>query len=79
MSAMPARVTELSGSRAVVASPLSAPAPTTMPAATPTARRVDRRAMLKLARRSRQRWALLGGAILTLSFVLTVGILDVLR
>jgi hypothetical protein len=67
MSAMPARVTELSGTPAVVAPP------------TPTARRADRRAMLKLARRSRQRWALLGGAILAVSFGLTVGILDVLR
>jgi hypothetical protein len=35
--------------------------------------------MLKLARRTRQRWALLGGAILVASFGLTVGILDVLR
>lgn len=67
MSAMPARVTELSGSPAVAA-PL-----------VPEARRVDRRAMLKLARRSRQRWALLGCAILACSFGLTVGILDVLR
>ena len=67
MSAMPARVTELPGSPAVVAAPV------------PAARRVDRRATLKLARRSRQRWALLGGAILACSFGLTVGILDVLR
>jgi hypothetical protein len=67
MSAMPARVTELSGSPAVVAAPV------------PASRRVDRRAMLKVARRSRQRWALLGGAILVCSFGLTVGILDVLR
>jgi hypothetical protein len=81
MSAMPARVTELSESPAVVASPVRAPTPPSVaaPAATPAARRVDRRAMLKLARRSRQRWALLGGAILAVSFVLTVGILDVLR
>jgi hypothetical protein len=35
--------------------------------------------MLKVARRSRQRWALFAGAILVLSFGLTVGILDVLR
>jgi hypothetical protein len=35
--------------------------------------------MLKVARRNRQRWALLGGAILACSFGLTVGILDVLR
>lgn len=67
MSAMPARVTELSGSPAVVAAPV------------PTAHRVDRRALLKLARRSRQRWALLAGAILVCSFGLTVGVLDVLR
>jgi hypothetical protein len=35
--------------------------------------------MQKLARRSRQRWALFGVAILVVSFGLTVGILDVLR
>ena len=67
MSAMPARVTELSESPAAVTSP------------EPAARRADRRALQKLARRSRQRWALLGGAILAVSFGLTVGILDVLR
>ena len=67
MSAMPARVTELSGSPPVVAGPV------------PVSGRVDRRATLKVARRNRQRWALLGGAILACSFGLTVGILDVLR
>jgi hypothetical protein len=67
MSAMPARVTELSEGPAAVAS------------AVPAARRADRRAVLKLARRSQQRWALLGGGILAVSFGLTVGILDVLR
>jgi hypothetical protein len=67
MSAMPARVTELAGGRAAVASPA------------PAARRTDRRALLKLARRSKQRWALLGGGILAVSFGLTVGLLDVLR
>jgi hypothetical protein len=67
MSAMPARVTELSES------------PTAVAPAAPAERRADRRALLKLARRSRQRWALFGGAILVVSFGLTVGILDVIR
>ena len=67
MSAMPARVTELSEGPAAVTSP------------EPAARRADRRALQKLARRSRQRWALLGGAILAVSFGLTVGLLAVLR
>jgi hypothetical protein len=70
MSAMPARVTELSERPAALTSP--APPETAPP-------RADRRTMLKLARRTRQRWALLGGAILMVSFGLTVGILDVLR
>jgi hypothetical protein len=69
MSAMSARVTELS----------ERPAALTSPAPPETAPRADRRTMLKLARRTRQRWALLGGAILAVSFGLTVGILDVLR
>ena len=42
-------------------------------------RRTDRRAEQKLARRSRQRWAVFGGSILVASFGLTVGILDVLH
>jgi hypothetical protein len=42
-------------------------------------RRADRRAEQKLARRSRQRWAVFGGSILVASFGLTVGILDVLH
>jgi hypothetical protein len=69
MSAMPARVTELSRSPAAVVPPVPVPA----------APRADRRTTLKLARRSRQRWALFGGAVLVVSFGLTVGILDVLR
>jgi hypothetical protein len=42
-------------------------------------RRSDRRAELKLARRSRQRWAVLASSILVASFGVTVGILDVLH
>ena len=42
-------------------------------------RRADRRAEQKVARRSRQRWAVFGCSILTASFALTVGILDVLH
>jgi len=68
MSAMPARVTELS-------EPPEAGAPTPVRAL----RRADRRATLRLARRSRQRWAIVGCAILGGAFFLTVGILDVLH
>ena len=42
-------------------------------------RRADRRAEQKLARRSRQRWAVAGCSILVGAFGLTVGILDVLH
>jgi hypothetical protein len=73
MSAMPARVTELAESPAAVAIPAA------VPTTEPSAPRADRRTALKLARRTRQRWALFGGAILAVSFGLTVGILDVLR
>jgi hypothetical protein len=67
MSAMPARVTERTQRTAVTAAPVQ------------SERRVDRRALQKQARRSRQRWALLGCSILGGAFGLTVGILDVLR
>jgi hypothetical protein len=67
MSAMPAGWTELSESPGVGASPTQAQ------------RRADRRAEQKVARRSRQRWAIAGCAILTGTFGLTVGILDVLH
>jgi hypothetical protein len=70
MSAMPAGWTELSDSPHVGAPPAS-------PAR--AQRRADRRAEQKLARRSRQRWAIAGGAVLAASFGLTVGILDVLH
>jgi len=42
-------------------------------------RRTDRRAELRLARRSRQRWAIVACSILVGAFGFTVGILDVLH
>jgi hypothetical protein len=67
MSAMPAEVTQLSEGSRLAAPPASAQ------------RRAERRAALKLARRSRQRWAVLSCTILACAFALTVGILDVLH
>ena len=67
MSAMSAGWTELSDGPYVGASPERAQ------------RRADRRADQKVARRSRQRWAVAGCSILAGTFGLTVGILDVLH
>jgi hypothetical protein len=67
MSAMPAGWTELSETRHVDAPPAE------------VQRRADRRAEQKLARRSRQLWAIVGCSILAGAFGLTVGILDVLH
>jgi hypothetical protein len=67
MSAMPAGWTELSDSPRVGDEPVRAQ------------RRADRRAELKVARRSRQRWAVAACSILAGVFGLTVGILDVLH
>ena len=67
MSAMPAGWTELSDSPHVGASPIRAQ------------RRADRRAELKLARRSRRRWAAAAGSILFVSFTFTVVILELLH
>ncbi|MGO9857018.1 MAG: hypothetical protein ACLPYY_18505 [Acidimicrobiales bacterium] len=67
MSAMQAGWTELSDSPHVGALSVRAE------------RRGDRRAELKVARRSRQRWAVAGCSILAGAFGLTVGILDVLH
>jgi hypothetical protein len=75
MSAMPARVTE--GPERTLVTP--APTAAAAPAPTQSERRADRRALQKQARRSRQRWALLGCSILGGALALTVGILDVLR
>ncbi len=66
MSAMPAGWTGLSESPRVGAFPAKV-------------RRADRRAERKLARRSRRRWAAVGGSILAVSFAGTVGILELLH
>jgi hypothetical protein len=67
MSAMPAGWTELSETSQVGVPPVAAQ------------RRADRRAEQKLARRSRQRWAIAGCTLMAGAFGLTVGILDVLH
>jgi len=67
MSAMSAGWTELSDSPHVGRAPAR------------TQRRADRRAEQKLARRSRQRWAVVASSILVAAFGLTVGVLDVLH
>jgi hypothetical protein len=67
MSAMPARWTELSESPRV---------PALQGRVT---RRADRRAELKVARRSRRRWAIAACSILAVSFAFTVGMLELLH
>jgi hypothetical protein len=67
MSAMPAGWTELSESPRVPALQGSAIG------------RADRRAELKVARRSRRRWATAACCILVVSFAFTVGILELLH
>ena len=67
MSAMPAGWTGLSEPPHVDAPPVE------------VQRRADRRAEQKLARRSRQRWAIVGCSILAGAFGLAIGILDVLH
>jgi hypothetical protein len=65
MSAMPARVTELSNG------------PDVAPPSTRTQRRVDRREAQKVIRRDRRRWAFLSCGILAAAFGSTVLILGV--
>jgi hypothetical protein len=72
MSAMPARVNELSQEAAVGSAPVRQPAGRSQ-------RRVERRVEQKLARRTRRRVAILSCAGLGAAFALTVGILDVLH
>ncbi len=67
MSAMPAGWTELSDSPRVGVIPARVQP------------RADRRAELKVARRSRQRWTVAACSLLAAAFGLTVGILDVLH
>jgi hypothetical protein len=67
MSAMPAGWTELSESPRAAAPPDR------------VSRRADRRAELKLARRSRQRWAVAAGSILVVFFAFTVVMLEMMH
>jgi hypothetical protein len=67
MSAMPAGWTELSESPRVPAVPAQ------------RARRADRRAELKVARRSRRRWAIAAISILVGFFAFTVAMLELLH
>jgi hypothetical protein len=69
MSALPAEITEL---------PPTAPLVVRPPVAG-TQLRAENGAALAVARRSRRRWSIFGLAILTCSFGLTVGVLDVLH
>jgi hypothetical protein len=67
MSAMPAGWTELSESHRMPALPDRA------------IRRADRRAELKIARRSQRRWAIAACSILVAFFAFTVGMLELLH
>jgi len=67
MSAMPAGLTELSESPRVAALPAR------------VSRRADRRAELKLAHRSRRRWAVASVSVLAGFFAFTVGVLELLH
>ena len=67
MSAMPAGWTELSDGPRAAVHPARAQ------------RRADRRAELKVARRSQQRWAIAAAAILVVAFAFTVAMLEMLR
>ena len=67
MSAMPAEWTELSERPSVGALPVRAQ------------RRTDRRAELKMARRSRQRWVIAACSILVVAFGFTVVMLELLH
>jgi hypothetical protein len=67
MSAMPAGWTELSESPRMPALPGR------------VTRRVDRRAELKVARRSQRRWAIAACSILVAFFAFTVGMLELLH
>jgi hypothetical protein len=73
MSAMPAGWTELSESPRTPALPDRATVPHR------ATRRADRRAELKIARRSQRRWAIAASSILVVFFAFTVGILELLH
>jgi hypothetical protein len=67
MSVMPAEWTDLSERASVGALPTRAQP------------RTDRRAGLKMARRSRQRWAVATGSVLVAFFAFTVAMLELLH
>jgi hypothetical protein len=73
MSAMPAGWTELSEST------LMPPLPDRVTSPDRATRRADRRAELKIARRSQRRWAIAASSILVVSFAFTVGMLELLH
>jgi hypothetical protein len=73
MSAMPAGWTELSESHAMPAMPDRAAVPDR------ATRRADRRAELKIARRSQRRWAVAACSVLVVFFAFTVGMLELLH
>ena len=70
---MPAGWTELSESPRLPALPDRAMVPDRV------TRRADRRAELKVARRSQRRWAIAAGSILVAFFAFTVGMLELLH
>ena len=73
MSAMPAGWTELSDSPRMPALQDRAVVPDR------ATRRADRRAELKIARRSQRRWAIAASSILIVFFAFTVGMLELLH
>ena len=72
MSAMPAEITELSQEPAVSSVSVRTPVVRSQ-------RRTERRAELKVARRTRRRWSVFSCVVLGGAFALTAGILDVLH
>ena len=73
MSAMPAGWTELSESTVMPPLPDRAISPDR------ATRRADRRAELKIARRTQRLWAIVASSILVVFFAFTVGILELLH
>jgi hypothetical protein len=72
MSAMPARVSELSQGTEISSVSVRQPVAGSQ-------RRAERRAEQMVARRARRRWAVMSCGVLGAAFALTVGILDVLH
>jgi hypothetical protein len=79
MSAMPAGWTELSERPRVPALSERATLPERTTSPERATRRADRRAELKIARRSQRRWAIAASSILVVFFAFTVGMLELLH